>query len=98
MPHSLKQRKDQEKRGCYFAGRRAPHCSELPRRLRTEQQLREKLSALQQQKMAIDAEVVAVVDADGFRRVDPTELERICQAVVDRRMQRPDGPVARMGQ
>ena len=42
--------------------------------------------------------VVAVVDSDGFRRVDPTELERICQAVVDRRMQRPDGPVARMGQ
>ncbi len=42
--------------------------------------------------------VVAVVDAEGFRRVDPTELERICQAVVDRRMQRPDGPVARMGQ
>jgi proteasome beta subunit len=42
--------------------------------------------------------VVAVVDADGFRRVDPTELERICQAVVDRRMERPDGPVARMGQ
>ncbi len=42
--------------------------------------------------------VVAVVDADGFRRVDPTELERICQAVVDRRMQRPDGPVARMGE
>lgn len=41
--------------------------------------------------------VVAVVDADGFRRVDPTELERICQAVVDRRMLRPDGPVARMG-
>jgi proteasome beta subunit len=42
--------------------------------------------------------VVAVVDAEGFRRVDPTELERICQAVVDRRMQRPDGPVARMGE
>ena len=42
--------------------------------------------------------VVAVVDADGFRRVEPTELERICQAVVDRRMERPDGPVARMGQ
>ena len=42
--------------------------------------------------------VVAVVDAAGFRRVDPDELERICQAVVDRRMQQPDGPVARMGQ
>jgi proteasome beta subunit len=42
--------------------------------------------------------VVAVVDADGFRRVDPSELERICQAVVDRRMQRPDGPVARLGE
>jgi proteasome beta subunit len=40
--------------------------------------------------------VVVIVDADGFRRVDPAELERICEAVVERRMQRPDGPVARM--
>jgi hypothetical protein len=39
---------------------------------------------------------VVIVDADGFRRVDPGELERICEAVVERRMQRPDGPVARM--
>ena len=42
--------------------------------------------------------VVAIVDADGFRRVELGELERICQAVVDRRMQRPDGPVARIGE
>jgi len=42
--------------------------------------------------------VVVVVDANGFRRVDPDELAGICQAVVDRRMQRPDGPVARIGQ
>lgn len=41
--------------------------------------------------------VVAVVDANGFRRVDPDELTRLCQAVVDRRMQRPDGPVAHIG-
>ncbi len=42
--------------------------------------------------------VVAVVDASGFRRVDPDELARICQEVVFRRMQRPDGPVASIGQ
>lgn len=42
--------------------------------------------------------VVAIVDANGFRRVEPAVLERTCQAVVDRRMQRPDGPVARMGE
>lgn len=42
--------------------------------------------------------VVAIVDADGFRRVDPQELAQVCRAVVDRRMQRPDGPVARIGE
>jgi proteasome beta subunit len=42
--------------------------------------------------------VVAVVDAAGFRRVDPDELERTCQAVVHRRMHRPDGPLARIGE
>jgi len=41
--------------------------------------------------------MVAVVDAKGFRRVDPEELTRLCQAVVDRRMERPDGPVAHIG-
>ena len=42
--------------------------------------------------------VVAVVDSDGFRRVDPDELAQLCQSVVDRRMQRPDGPVAHIGE
>ena len=42
--------------------------------------------------------VVAVVDAGGFRRVEPDLLEQMCQAVVDRRMLRPDGPVARIGE
>jgi proteasome beta subunit len=42
--------------------------------------------------------VVAVVDANGFRRVDPDLLERICKAVVDQRMVRPDGPVAKVGE
>jgi proteasome beta subunit len=41
--------------------------------------------------------VVAVVDADGFRRVEPDNLARICEEVVERRMLRPDGPVARWG-
>ncbi|MGB5937560.1 MAG: proteasome subunit beta [Ornithinimicrobium sp.] len=41
--------------------------------------------------------VVAVVDADGFRRVEPDQLARICEEVVDRRKLRPDGPVARWG-
>jgi proteasome beta subunit len=42
--------------------------------------------------------VVAVVDADGFRRVDPEQLARTCELVVERRMQRPDGPVAHVGE
>lgn len=42
--------------------------------------------------------IVAVVDADGFRRVDAEELARTCEAVVQRRMQRPDGPVANLGE
>lgn len=41
--------------------------------------------------------VVVVVDAEGLRRLGPEELERICQGVVDRRMQRPDGPIAVLG-
>ena len=41
--------------------------------------------------------VVAVVDSGGFRRVDPEQLARVCGAVVERRMERPDGPIARIG-
>ncbi len=42
--------------------------------------------------------VVAVVDSAGFRRVESQSLEQVCRAVVDRRMQRPDGPLARIGE
>jgi proteasome beta subunit len=41
--------------------------------------------------------MVAIVDSGGFRRVDAEYLAGVCQSVVDRRMQRPDGPVARIG-
>jgi proteasome beta subunit len=41
--------------------------------------------------------VVAVVDGGGFRRVDPDVLEQLCQDLVARRMEHPDGPVARIG-
>jgi proteasome beta subunit len=41
--------------------------------------------------------VVVVVDAAGLRRLSSEELENICQRVVDRRMERPDGPVAILG-
>jgi proteasome beta subunit len=41
--------------------------------------------------------VVAVVDAAGFRRVEGDTLEAICRGVVQRRLQRPDGPVAPLG-
>jgi proteasome beta subunit len=41
--------------------------------------------------------MVAIVDSAGFRRVDADHLAGVCQSVVDRRMQRPDGPVARIG-
>jgi proteasome beta subunit len=40
--------------------------------------------------------VVAIVDATGFRRVDADALAGVCQDVVERRMHRPDGPVARI--
>jgi proteasome beta subunit len=40
--------------------------------------------------------VVAVVDAEGFRRIDGDQLEALCRGVVERRMLRPDGPVARL--
>ena len=33
----------------------------------------------------------------GLRRLESDELQVICQRVVDRRMQRPDGPVAVIG-
>ncbi len=42
--------------------------------------------------------VVVVVDAQGFRRVDADDLEQVCRTVVDRRMRRPDGPLARIGE
>ena len=38
--------------------------------------------------------VVAVVDAAGYRRVGDDELAGVVGAVVDARMQRPDGPIA----
>jgi proteasome beta subunit len=38
--------------------------------------------------------VVGVVTANGFRRVDGGELEKVCRDVVARRMQHPDGPPA----
>ena len=38
--------------------------------------------------------VVAVVDADGYRRVPDDELDPIVRAVVAARQTRPDGPVA----
>jgi proteasome beta subunit len=41
--------------------------------------------------------VVAVVDAEGFRRLDDERLGEVCRAVVERRMQRPDGPLAPLG-
>jgi proteasome beta subunit len=41
--------------------------------------------------------MVVVVDATGFRRVDADHLAAVCRGVVDRRMQRPDGPIARIG-
>ena len=41
--------------------------------------------------------IVAIVDAAGFRRVPEEELARVCRAVVERRMTRPDGPVAPLG-
>lgn len=41
--------------------------------------------------------LVVVVDASGFRQVDPDELARVSQAMVERRMRRPDGPVAPLG-
>ncbi len=42
--------------------------------------------------------VVVVVDAAGYRRIDEQQLAAVCGGVVDRRMQHPDGPVARMGE
>ncbi len=41
--------------------------------------------------------VVAVVDATGFRRLPDDALAGLCQVVVDRRMERPNGPAARSG-
>ncbi len=40
--------------------------------------------------------IVAVVDDAGFRRFDGDPLEALCRGVVERRMLRPDGPVARL--
>jgi proteasome beta subunit len=41
--------------------------------------------------------VVVVVDATGFRRIEGDPLEAVCRGVVERRMQRPDGPRAPLG-
>ena len=41
--------------------------------------------------------IVAIVDAAGFRRVPEEELAQVCRAVVERRMTRPDGPIAPLG-
>ena len=38
--------------------------------------------------------IVAVVDADGFRRLSDAEAAEVARAVVDERMQSPDGPKA----
>ncbi len=38
--------------------------------------------------------VVAVVDADGFRRIAETDVERAVRTVIARRTERPDGPRA----
>jgi proteasome beta subunit len=38
--------------------------------------------------------VVAVVDSDGYRRLDDDELGPLVRSVVDARQTRPDGPVA----
>jgi proteasome beta subunit len=38
--------------------------------------------------------LVGVVDADGYRRISDDELAPVVQAVLDRRMRRPDGPLA----
>ncbi|MGB8019633.1 MAG: proteasome subunit beta [Candidatus Nanopelagicales bacterium] len=42
--------------------------------------------------------LVALVEASGFRRVDDDEIADVCQRVVRRRMDRPDGPVAQIGE
>ena len=41
--------------------------------------------------------VVVVVDAAGLRRPSAEDLEQLCQEVVNRRMEHPDGPVAVLG-
>jgi proteasome beta subunit len=41
--------------------------------------------------------IVVVVDATGFRRIEADRLAQVCRAVVDRRMERPDGPKAELG-
>jgi len=40
--------------------------------------------------------IVAVVDADGYRRVAPEELDRLVREVVARRQTAPDGPTAKL--
>jgi proteasome beta subunit len=42
--------------------------------------------------------VVAVVDADGYRRLDDDELGGLVERVVGARMTRPDGPAADLPQ
>ena len=40
--------------------------------------------------------VVAVVDADGYRRLDDAELQQLVEVIVAQRRVRPDGPLAGM--
>jgi proteasome beta subunit len=40
--------------------------------------------------------IVAIVDADGYRRVGLDELDRLVREVVARRQSTPDGPTARI--
>lgn len=42
--------------------------------------------------------VVAIVDSAGFRRLPEPEVVAVSEAVVARRMERPDGPVATLGE
>lgn len=42
--------------------------------------------------------IVAVVSSSGFRRIDDDEVAAVCERVVRRRMEHPDGPVAPVGE
>lgn len=42
--------------------------------------------------------VVAIVEESGYRRIPEEEVAAVSQAVIDRRMARPDGPLARIGE